>query len=62
MNIKLFIMMGANWMVEFIQTTFQGTNGTSNISDILNVFQGVWIFLIFVCKRRVWQGVQRKLG
>lgn len=54
--------MGANWIVEIIQTIFEGTSGTWNISDVLNILQGVWIFLIFVCKRRVWQGIQRKLG
>lgn len=66
MNVKLFIVMGLTWLFEVasyfsihvspdLQWIFYAT-------DVVNCLQGLLIFLLFVVKRRVYQGLRKRLG
>lgn len=61
--LKLFIVMGVNWLAEIISWA-SGSNGSElvwYVTDIGNSLQGVLIFLIFVCKKRVLNLLNKKL-
>ncbi|XP_060865535.1 G-protein coupled receptor Mth2-like isoform X2 [Metopolophium dirhodum] len=61
--LKLFIVMGVNWLAEIISWA-SGSNGFEKywyVTDIGNSLQGVLIFLIFVCKKRVLNLLNKKL-
>ncbi|XP_025197944.1 G-protein coupled receptor Mth2-like isoform X2 [Melanaphis sacchari] len=61
--LKLFIVMGVNWLMEIISWAL-GSDGPAilwYITDIGNCLQGVLIFLIFVCKKRVLNLLNKKL-
>ena len=50
--------MGIIWYFEVISFFVGGEWSTT--TDIINMLQGVWVFLTFVCKRNVLQVVLRK--
>jgi len=55
--------MGVNWLAEIISWA-SGSNGSElvwYVTDIGNSLQGVLIFLIFVCKKRVLNLLNKKL-
>merc|ERR1712080_76608 len=61
--LRLFIGMGIIWYFEIIAFSFTGTDiGVEwfYFTDTLNMLQGVWVFLIFVCKRNVLKVVTRR--
>lgn len=59
--LKLFIVMGVNWSAEIISFAFDFTpEYIWYVTDIGNTLQGVLIFLIFVCKKRVLQLLNKK--
>ena len=53
--LRLFLGMGAIWIFEIIAGLFDEHVHESAwyLTDILNMFQGFYVFLIFVCKRNV---------
>jgi len=55
--------MGVNWLAEIISwaTGSDGSEYVWYITDIGNSLQGVLIFLIFVCKKRVLNLLNKKL-
>ncbi|XP_060842363.1 G-protein coupled receptor Mth2-like isoform X2 [Rhopalosiphum padi] len=61
--LKLFIVMGVNWLAEIISwaTDSDGSEYVWYVTDIGNSLQGVLIFLIFVCKKRVLNLLNKKL-
>lgn len=63
--LKLFIVMGVNWLAEILSwgLGLDGSNGSFiwYMADIGNSLQGVLIFLIFVCKKRVLKLLNKKL-
>jgi hypothetical protein len=62
MNIKLFIVMGISWLLEVIATLFEYPAELWYASDIFNCLQGLLIFIIFVCKRKVLNAFKKRLG
>lgn len=60
--LNLFIVMGINWSAEILSFAF-GSSGSILwfVTDIGNTLQGVFIFIIFVCKKRVLELVKEKL-
>ncbi|CAD7086434.1 unnamed protein product [Hermetia illucens] len=64
MNTKLFIVMGVSWLLEIISTAFYTPDHVAiwYVSDFFNVLQGVFVFFIFVFKRRVWAAIMERLG
>ncbi|XP_052741328.1 uncharacterized protein LOC128198718 [Bicyclus anynana] len=55
--LKLSIIMGVNWLLEVISAELKNDllAPVYIITDIYNLFMGVAIFLIFVCKRKIYQ-------
>ncbi|CAB0015162.1 unnamed protein product [Nesidiocoris tenuis] len=54
MNLKLFIVMGISWALENI--SYWDWNDVTHIfylSDLANALQGLFIFGIFILKKRV---------
>lgn len=62
MNLKLFIVMGASWLMEIISTLTPSFEDLFYVSDAFNIFQGVMVFMIFVCKKKVWVAMRARLG
>lgn len=54
--LKLFIVMGVNWVMELISVLAADKDPTYTwiLTDLANTLQGVLIFIIFVCKRQIW--------
>ena len=59
MYTKLFIGMGFIWTFEIISGLTQHKTGESAwwFTDFLNMMQGFYIFVIFICKRTVFNVV-----
>ncbi|XP_064094470.1 G-protein coupled receptor Mth2-like [Macrobrachium nipponense] len=57
--LKLCVLMGITWIFEVISFFFQRHNGDSSsnyvwfVFDLINIMQGVIIFIVFVCRRAV---------
>ncbi|XP_042878741.1 probable G-protein coupled receptor Mth-like 3 isoform X1 [Penaeus japonicus] len=57
--LKLFVLMGVTWVFEGISFFVQRHNEASNtkyiwlVFDLINIMQGVIIFIVFVCRRAV---------
>lgn len=49
LNLKLFTVMGISWILEII-STYNDNQITETLTDIYNIFLGVFIFFIFVFK------------
>ncbi|XP_032595168.2 G-protein coupled receptor Mth2 [Drosophila grimshawi] len=64
MNTKLCFVMGITWLFEIASIFFYDhkKNFFWSISDSFNVLLGVFVFIIFVFKRRVWKEIMIKLG
>ncbi|XP_060803116.1 probable G-protein coupled receptor Mth-like 3 isoform X2 [Amyelois transitella] len=59
--IKLFIVMGINWILEVISAIYPELENFWKITDAYNVLIGVTIFLIFVCKRKIFRLIKKRL-
>ncbi|XP_018579852.1 G-protein coupled receptor Mth2-like [Anoplophora glabripennis] len=65
--LKLSVIMGISFMFEVISSFFDMKKmGTTAIYieivwDLLNCLQGVFIFIIFICKRKIYHDLLRKL-
>lgn len=62
MNLKLFTVMGVTWIFEIIATLVDEPAELWYVSDTFNILQGVLVFLIFVCKTKVWEAIKQRLG
>ncbi|XP_043794159.1 G-protein coupled receptor Mth2-like isoform X2 [Apis laboriosa] len=67
-NMKLFIVMGISWIGEIVSALienyapFKYQNQLFYLTDTFNCLQGLWIFILFVVKRRVHQALKKRLG
>nr|CAH0099074.1 unnamed protein product [Daphnia galeata] len=57
---SLFILMGVTWSMEVISFAVGGSYVVWYIFDVLNIFTGVFVFIIFVCKQKVWKMLKKK--
>ncbi|KAH8410611.1 hypothetical protein KR009_006638 [Drosophila setifemur] len=64
MNTKLCFVMGITWFLEIVSILFYDHKKTFfwSISDSFNVLLGIFVFFIFVFKRRIWNEILIKLG
>ncbi|KAK9293759.1 hypothetical protein QLX08_011371 [Tetragonisca angustula] len=68
MNVKLFTVMGISWIAEIISsllnryTTLEYKEEFFYVMDVINSLQGVFIFVLFVMKRRVHEALRKRLG
>ncbi|KAM3965240.1 putative G-protein coupled receptor Mth-like 3 [Aphomia sociella] len=60
--IKLFIVMGVNWLLEVISALYPELDNFWRFTDAYNVLIGVIIFIIFVCKRKIFRLIKKRLG
>ncbi|CAL8081523.1 unnamed protein product [Orchesella dallaii] len=61
--VKLVILMGVTWTLEFIDwITYSGATFTWYFFavDVFNILQAVAIFIIFVCKRKILNQLEQK--
>lgn len=58
--LKLFMVMGVNWSVELISFAVGGSNWYWIVTDISNIGLGVFVFFIFVWKKKVRNLVQKR--
>lgn len=61
MNLKLFTVMGISWILEII-STFYKNRRVEMILDTYNLLLGVFIFIIFVFKRKVLYELKCRFG
>ncbi|XP_045448120.1 G-protein coupled receptor Mth2-like [Melitaea cinxia] len=57
--VKLFIVMGINWLLEVISALYPKADYIWRFVDSYNVLIGLIIFIIFVCKRKIF-GLMKK--
>ena len=66
---KLLVVLGLLWVLEGTHAliTYFDTNGNQEgaftfyffkIVDTMNLLRGAFIFVIFVCKRKVWESIK----
>ncbi|XP_047991094.1 G-protein coupled receptor Mth2-like isoform X2 [Leguminivora glycinivorella] len=60
--VKLFTIMGINWILEIISGQYPQTNIVFRIIDVYNVMIGVFIFIIFVCKRKIFRLMKKRFN
>lgn len=60
-NLKLFTVMGISWILEII-STFSTNETVEAILDTYNLLIGVFIFFIFVFKRKVLYELKCRFG
>lgn len=63
---SLFVLMGVPWIMEFISFITKGNGNDNSISiwiftDVLNILTGLFIFIIFICKPKVWKLLKSRL-
>ena len=52
--LSLFFLMGVSWFTEVISVLTHNEFSHWIFSDIINILTGVFVFIIFVCKPKVW--------
>lgn len=67
--VKLAVIMGVVWTCEVTTAFFPNMHNYNNFTKKLEIFmdsitclQGVFIFLIFICKKRTTVAIRKKLG
>ena len=52
--------MGLSWLTELISFAVGGDAYNWFFTDIVNILTGVYVFIIFVCKPKVWKLLKLK--
>uniref|UniRef100_A0A8W7PYV6 G-protein coupled receptors family 2 profile 2 domain-containing protein n=1 Tax=Anopheles coluzzii TaxID=1518534 RepID=A0A8W7PYV6_ANOCL len=60
--VRLFVVMGVTWTFEFITWFADTQNWLVYATDVCNCISGVFIFFLFVWKRKVWKLLQQRLS
>ncbi|KAF7272782.1 hypothetical protein GWI33_014455 [Rhynchophorus ferrugineus] len=67
--LKLAVIMGLIWFTELLTTFFNNMESYSGFSKTLEIIldtitcsQGILIFIIFICKRKIFNMLKQKLG
>ncbi|CAG0902171.1 unnamed protein product [Darwinula stevensoni] len=59
--VKLFVMMGLSWVTEVISFFVKEPNELFLFTDAINSLQGLFIFLIVICKRKNQQVLKKRI-
>nr|XP_049694254.1 G-protein coupled receptor Mth2 isoform X1 [Helicoverpa armigera] len=59
--IKLFTVMGINWILEVVSSFYPDADVFWQFSDAYNVLVGLIIFIIFVCKKKTWKMIKKRI-
>ncbi|XP_061383722.1 G-protein coupled receptor Mth2-like isoform X5 [Danaus plexippus] len=57
---KLFVVMGVNWLLEVISALYPKADEFWRFTDAYNVLIGLIIFIIFVCKRKIFRLMKKR--
>ncbi|CAG9561720.1 unnamed protein product [Danaus chrysippus] len=58
---KLFVVMGVNWLLEVISALYPKADEFWRFTDAYNVLIGLIIFIIFVCKRKIFRLMKKRI-
>ncbi|XP_045536764.1 G-protein coupled receptor Mth2 isoform X1 [Papilio machaon] len=58
--LKLFTVMGINWILEVISALYPDADYIWMFTDAYNLLIGVTIFIIFVCKRKIFHLIKKR--
>ena len=68
MNFRLFIIMGLTWTVDNISAYVEGfenapkwTETLFYITDNINDMQGIFIFILLICKRNIYLALVERI-
>ncbi|KAM3959026.1 uncharacterized protein ACR2FA_006865 [Aphomia sociella] len=59
---KLWVVMGAGWISELLSTLAHEPKWLWFVIDLLNELQGVFIFIILICKPKLYRLIRKRLG
>ncbi|CAH0715352.1 unnamed protein product, partial [Brenthis ino] len=59
--VKLFAVMGVSWILEVISHIFPEANKIWCFTDAYNVLIGLLVFIIFVCKRKIFRLMKKRI-
>ncbi|GFY24624.1 g-protein coupled receptor Mth2 [Trichonephila clavipes] len=59
--VRLGLMMGVTWLLGII-ATISDSNDLWLISDLLNSLQGLFVFLLFTCSRKVFKHIRERVS
>ncbi|XP_046390301.1 probable G-protein coupled receptor Mth-like 3 [Ischnura elegans] len=51
--VKLYVVMGITWIMEILSFVIGGSKCIWVFTDMINTLQGLWIFIILICNRKV---------
>ncbi|XP_046389773.1 probable G-protein coupled receptor Mth-like 1 [Ischnura elegans] len=57
--LKLVVVMGVTWVADVISWAVGGPSHAWYITDLINAFQGVFIFVVVGCQPQVWAALRR---
>ena len=66
--VKLYLILGINWIFEFVsfiagwQWDQTLAKNLSYFSDVVNLLQGLLIFVVLVCNKKVWKKLKAKMS
>lgn len=52
--------MGIPWFTEICLSSFRSGQMAWNIFDVINASQGIFIFIVFVMKKRVYNSIRKR--
>ncbi|XP_055296031.1 G-protein coupled receptor Mth2-like isoform X2 [Sitodiplosis mosellana] len=58
--LRLFFVMGISWCMEVVSYLIDSNSPYFLLTDICNTLQGVFIFILFVCNRRVLRFIKER--
>ncbi|KAJ0176467.1 hypothetical protein K1T71_007646 [Dendrolimus kikuchii] len=58
--VKLFTIMGINWILEVLSAIYPKLGPVWLVTDTYNVLIGVFVFIIFVCKRKIFRLIKKR--
>ncbi|XP_041979371.1 G-protein coupled receptor Mth2-like isoform X3 [Aricia agestis] len=58
--VKLFVIMGINWLLEVFSALYPDAVYIWHITDAYNVLIGLNIFIIFVCKKKIFYLLKKR--
>ncbi|XP_049873707.1 G-protein coupled receptor Mth2-like isoform X5 [Pectinophora gossypiella] len=59
--VKLFAVMGINWLLEVISALYPDADYLWRYTDAYNVLIGLITFIIFVCKRKIFRLMKKRI-
>ncbi|XP_062525808.1 G-protein coupled receptor Mth isoform X4 [Bombyx mori] len=60
--IKLLAVMGVSWILEVVSAIYPEAEDIWKFTDAYNVLIGLIIFIIFVCKRKIFRLIKKRLN